>query len=121
MYKIKNKNEDQNVIWSNLPQKFKPKFDILPERDCVIHEIITRNSSKLDVFKKLFTYSFLLTIVENTNKRIKIYENKKKVKKLPTDVGEITIVLAINFVMCFNKLPKLKTIGQAKNVWVMNL
>ncbi|GLV37472.1 hypothetical protein CBL_10562 [Carabus blaptoides fortunei] len=51
------KNTYENIIWSPVPENFKPKFDILLERDCTIHESIGRNSSKLDIFRKLLPYN----------------------------------------------------------------
>lgn len=95
-------------IWQEVDVGYKPRKSPPSERKpAILLQNINKDSTELDVFFSLFPRSLLLWIAENTNKRLKILEEKIKKPVKPTDSSQIMIVVGCYFIMSFSKLPSL--------------
>ncbi|XP_067138764.1 piggyBac transposable element-derived protein 4-like [Centruroides vittatus] len=102
------------IHWTVPDDLFEPAKIIPPERSCKLLVDITKQSSPLKIFHKVFPHSLYLHIVNCTNQRLlKLNKAKKKKEKL-TDKGEIQKMLGCMLIMSYNHLPSLKNYWSQK-------
>nr|CAH7745803.1 unnamed protein product [Callosobruchus chinensis] len=95
--------------WNLVDNSFCPRFGVPPGKDGnILLRNISRSSTELDIFLKLFPRSLFMVIAEHTNERLLVLENEKHEKEEPTDVGEMMIVVGCMLVMSYNIVPGIR-------------
>ena len=101
------------IEWINVSE-FVPRFTPSSMRACTIMSELSRNSSPLEIFSKLFPQSLIIHITHCTNKRLEALARKKKKEIKPTNIHEMKSLLGCILVMCYNVLPHMNCYWSTK-------
>ncbi|XP_068209199.1 piggyBac transposable element-derived protein 4-like [Palaemon carinicauda] len=95
-------------VWTKDTTNFVPKHDIPDKHDCIVTMSVTRASSELEIFLRLFPKSLFLQIAHYTNERLDILAEKKKKNIQHTCLSELMVIFGCTLVMSYNRVPAMR-------------
>ena len=113
-------NTENMFSWTKNLNGFKPKMTLPSEVEPVVLVDVSRSTSELNTFLKLFPMELFEEIVAYTNMRLQMQKSSSIGKKDPylddTSAEEIMIVMGCILVMCYNRVPAMHMYWSTKKL-----